>query len=462
MNILETVTQEDYKLLNDAYNGAGGFKDGGYLVKRPREKEDSFLVRKALCYYLNYVKPVVDSHVNPIFRKEAARDWGGRKDDTGTVLFSRFFDDIDTVKTKLPKFIKRAARVAKLNGASFIVVDNTKDQPGTMADVLEKRAFPYAYIIKPSQVTDYTVNKAGVLTSITYSVAGDGSGSSGEQKEVWTWTAEKWTCSGSGTGAMEKSGKNTIGRIPVVPLLGAEADPGNLKPLSEFYSIARANKRIFNLCSEIDELITKQAFSIFLYPMGASSDANKVKEMLVGTENAVMYDGAVSSPPGYATPDGMPLEQLRAERADLITEIYRMAQQSHTTGVEAKTSGVSKAWDFEGANQTLSGFAANCEAAEQAIADLFEAWTNETVGYIVNYSDDFGIVDVSAALDGVSKALDLGVGGKFDTAVKKKAVDVYLNDLDEDEFDIVMADIEARGEIELTAPIKVQNSGDAE
>ena len=462
MNVVESVTQSDYQFLEDAYKGAGGFKNGTYLIKRPREKEDSFLVRKELCYYLNYVKPVVDSHVNPIFRKEAARDWGGRKEDSGTVLFSRFYDDIDTVKTKLPKFMKRAARIAKLHGAAFIVVDNVKDQPGTMADVLSKRAFPYAYIVKPSQVTDYTVNKAGVLTGITYSVAGDGSGSSGEQKEVWTWTTEKWTCSGSGTGATEKNGPNTIGRIPVVPLLGAEADPGDLKPLSEFYAIARTNKRIFNLCSEIDELITKQAFSIFTYPLGPNSDMNTVKEMLVGTENAVMYDGSVGNPPGYATPDGMPLEQLRAERADLIKEIYRMAQQSHTTGVETKASGVAKAWDFEGANQTLSGFASNCEAAERAVADLFEAWSGEKVSYEVNYSDDFGIVDITAALDEVSKALDLGIGGKFDTAVKKKAVDVYLNDLDEDEFDVVMADIEARGELEPTAPIKAKNSSDIE
>lgn len=461
MNIAEIITQPDYQFLEDAYSGGGGFRTGEYLVKRPREKQDSFQVRKELCYYLNYVKPVVDSHVNPIFRKEAARDWGGRKDGSGGGLFSRFYEDIDTVKTKLPKFMKRAARIAKLHGAAFIVVDNVKDQPGTMAEVLAQRAFPYAYIVKPSQVTDYKVNKAGALTSITYSVAGDGSGSSGEQSEIWTWTSAQWTCSGSGVSGIEKSGPNAIGRVPVIPLLGAEADPGKLKPLSEFYAIARANKRIFNLCSEIDELITKQAFSIFTYPLGDKSDPQTVKDMLVGTENAVMYDGSVSSPPGYATPDGMPLEQLRAERADLIQEIYRMAQQSHTTGVETKTSGVAKAWDFEGANQTLSGFAANCEAAEMNIAALFEAWTQGKVGYTVNYSDDFGIEDVSGALDEVGKALDLAIGGKFDVAVKKKAVDVYLNDLDEEEYDAVKEDIQKRGEVAAAEPI-VPKSADRE
>ena len=84
--------------------------------------------------------------------------------------------------------------------------------------------------------------------------------------------------------------------------------------------------------------------------------------------------------------------------------------------------------------------------------------TSTTVGYIVKYSDDFGIVDVAAALDGVGKALDLAIGGKFDTAVKKKAVDVYLNDLDEEEFDAVVADIQARGEVEAAEPIRPRTS----
>ena len=257
MNAVETIVKSDYQFLEDAYTGGGGFKTGDYLVKRPREKMDSFQVRQELCYYLNYVRPVVDSHVNPIFRKEAARDWGGRRDESGQALFSRFYDDIDTVKNKLPKFIKRAARIAKLHGAAFIVVDNVKDQPGTMADVLSKRAFPYAYIVKPEQVSDYRVNKAGVLTSITYTVAGDGSGSAGAQKETWTWTESTWSCSGGSGG--DRKGDNAIRRVPVVPILGAEADPGELKPLSEFYSIARTNKRIFNLCSEIDELKPSEA-----------------------------------------------------------------------------------------------------------------------------------------------------------------------------------------------------------
>ncbi|WP_373665379.1 hypothetical protein SPSIL_057440 [Sporomusa silvacetica DSM 10669] len=112
--IVDIIANPDYRFLEDFYYATGGFKHGDYIVKRPRETLENYEVRKQLSYYLNYVKPVVDSHVNPIFRTEAARDWGGRRDTNSSNLFSLFCDNVDTVKTKLPKFMKRAARIAKL------------------------------------------------------------------------------------------------------------------------------------------------------------------------------------------------------------------------------------------------------------------------------------------------------------------------------------------------------------
>jgi len=440
LNIIDTLIQPDYAFLFDAYNATGGFKDGRYIVKRPRETMANYEVRQKLSYYLNYVKPVVDSHVNPIFRTEAVRDWDGRKEETDK-LFSLFFNNIDTVGTTLPKFMKSTAAEAKLYGSALVVVDNVKDQPTTMADAIAARACPYAYVVLPQDVTDFKVNKAGVLTEITYSVAGDGSGSGGDQKEVWTWTATTWKCSAAGeTG--NKEGTHNLKRVPVIPLLGAKAKPGKIKPLSEFWGIAKTNARIFNLCSEIDELITKQAFSIFTYPMGANSSKETIKEMLVGTENVVGYDGTCSNAPGFATPDAMPLEQLQSYLDRLIGEIYRMAQQSHVTGVETKASGKAKQWDFESSNQTLSDFAHNIESTEKAIVELYELWASAKVGYISEYPNDFGIIDIAAALDEVTKALDLKIGGRFNLEVKKKAVKVFLNTIKEKDFDLVIADLE--------------------
>lgn len=452
MSGISAFLKDDDKFLNDAYHGEGGFKDGKYLVQHPRETSDKYNKRKELAYYLNYVGPVVDSHVDPIFRTEAARDWGAqiqgsaRRNKDANKLFSGFYADCDTNGKPLPKFMKWAARLAKIHGVVFVVVDNAAEQPGTMADVLVKRAYPYVYAIKRKQVTDYKVNKAGVLTSITYQVAADGSGSGANRSETWTWTETEWKVTSAD--GQQKAGAHNLGKVPVVPIFGRDRDPGDMKPQSEFYNIARTNRRIYNLCSEIDELIRNQSFNVMTYPMGEGQSQDDVKEIVVGTENVMAYDGRLSNKPEYASPDASPLEQLRQERKDLVEEIYRMAKMSHVTGVQTKTSGVAKAWDFENSNQALSDFAGNLEQGERNIATLFELWTKSKVDYDVTYSDDFGIVDIDGELDKVGKALDLNIGGLFNKAVKKKAVDVYLNDLPEDEFDAVSADIDARAQDE--------------
>ena len=437
-NLSEWLGIDDYTFLSNAYTGAGGFKDGSYLVKHPRETPDKFEKRKELAYYLNYVAPVVNSHVNPVFLKEPEREW---KENS---LFSAFMEDTDTLGTSIDRFMKRAGLIAKLQAVAFIVIDNVPEQPGNMADVLAQRALPYAYIVQRNQVKSYKTNKAGKLIEFSYTVATESSEGSQTVTETWTWTSTTWACQyADGT---KKDGAHALTRLPVVPLYSRPYEPGKVLPQSEFYNIARANKRLYNLCSEIDELIRNQAFNILTYPASEQQSQDDVKEIVVGTENVMSYDGNLSNSPGFIAPDASPLEQLRQERKDLITEIYRMAELSHVTGVETKNSGVAKQWDFQNTNQVLSDFALNCEEAERDIARVFELWTTTTVDLSCTYSDDFGIVDVAAALDEVSSALDLNIGGQFDVEVKKKAVIVYLNDLPEDRYDAVIKDIEDQKE----------------
>lgn len=423
---------EDYKFLNDAYYNEGGFKDGSYLVPHPRETPEKYARRRALAYYLNYVAPVINSHVNPVFRQDPEREWNDNE------MFSAFMEDADTLGTSFSRFMKRAALSAKLQAVAFIVIDNVSDQPGNMADVLQERALPYAYIVQRNQVVNYKTNKAGRLIEITYTVAAETSNDS-QVTDTWTWTTTGWSCQYSNGTKIECN--HSLKRLPVVPLYSRPMEPGKVMPQSEFYNIVKTNQRIYNLCSEIDEIIRNQAFNILTYPLPEGE--TEVKEIVVSTENVLGYDGTLANKPGYIAMDTGPLEQLRAERKDLIEEIYRMAELSHTTGVEKKESGIAKQWDFEQqGNQVLIDFALNCEEAERDVARLFSLWTNQKVELHCKYSDDFGIVDVSADLDEVGKALDLQIGGKFDMEVKKKAAVVYLNDLPEDRFDAVIEDIE--------------------
>ncbi|WP_312337217.1 hypothetical protein [Anaerospora hongkongensis] len=432
-----------YKLLEDAYAGSGGFLNGDYLVPHVRETLDKYTRRKALSYYANYVKTVVNGLVNPIFRKQATRNWEGK--DSESQLFSKFQADVDRKGTNIKRFMKKALKKAKLHGVCFIVVDNVKEQPATKAGAMEKRAFPYAYIVSPKQVKNYECNEDGVLTSITYETYSRRFSGNAASNIItrWTWTETAWKCERDGKTEEQEHG---LGVVPVIPLFGVDADDGDMLPTGDMLAIARINLAIFNLCSELRELLRNQAFSILCYPVTENSDHEGLDDLVTGTENALNFDGNGSAPL-YITPPAEQAELLQKELSRLVEEIYRLATLSSVVGVQQKTSGVSKAWDFENTNQSLSDMAENCQEAEMKMAYLFEKWVKgTTINYSCVYPDDFGIVDITEALDEITKALDLQIGGLFQKEVKKKAVETYLADLPENRFDAVMNDIDKQTE----------------
>lgn len=433
---------DNYQLLEDAYAGKGGFLDGSYLVPHVRETLDKFIRRKALSYYPNYVKTVVNSLINPIFRKQAKRDWEGKN--TESQMFSMFQADVDRKGTNIRRFMKKALKKAKLHAVCFIVVDNVNEQPATVAGAIKSRAFPYAYLVFPNQVKDYECNEDGILTSITYETYSKRFSGNAPSKITtrWTWTETSWKREKDGITTEEA---HDLGVVPVIPLFGTDADDGDMLPIGEMLSIARINLTIFNLCSELRELLRNQAFSILCMPITEAIDMEGLEELKTGTDNALNFDGN-GSPPVFITPSAEQAALLQNEITRLVEEIYRLATLSSVVGVQQKTSGVAKQWDFENTNQSLSDMAENCQEAEIKMAMLFEKWTNSKVDYDCVYPDDFGIVDIADALDEITKALDLQIGGLFQKEVKKKAVEAYLADLPEDRFDAVMKDIDTQTE----------------
>ena len=148
----ERITVENSTLLKDSYEGTGGFQDGSYLAQHKREYITNYQVRQSLCYFLNYMQPIVNSHVNPLFRTSPTRNWAGKAAGTSdgitattqmtttnasgapsggagagsSAYWDAFVNDVDMHGTNLTSFMKRAAQAAKLYGVCFIVCDNQR------------------------------------------------------------------------------------------------------------------------------------------------------------------------------------------------------------------------------------------------------------------------------------------------------------------------------------------------
>ena len=231
-----------------------------------------------------------------------------------------------------------------------------------------------------------------------------------------------------------------------------------LKPFSDFYQIARVNLAIYNACSELRERNRNQAFSVLVYQM-SSDDPNpdNYASINIGTNNMLLYAG--NNAPAFITPDNGPSEMLHTELKMLIEEIYRMADRAGVTGVQSQQSGIAKEWDNKTMMQSLSDFAQNCEETEQQIAVIFGNYIGKELGVNVQYSRNFGVVDISSELDKITDALSWAVGGKFDTAVKKKAAKMLLSDMDDEEIQAVIDDIDQQA-VDANHAELTNNAGD--
>ena len=429
-----------FTFLKDAYSGTGGFEDGIYLVPHPREPLDKYARRCFMSYYCNYTKPCIDAHVNPIFKEYPVREYNPNP------LVDAFLLNVDGKGTKVDRFMKKIAIRAKLFGCVFGVVDNFIDQENDIEKAIKNRKFPYVYIVKPSQIKDWAVDQFGNLSMIQYSLSYSEvvNGSKVNKSVTWTWTNEKVIKEDQG-GKQEND--NPVGIIPVVPLFGAlNDDDDELIPQSEFYSIAKTNLAIFNACSELRERNRNQAFSILTYPIAEDDDYDTAAEIAVGTADMLVYKGAAGGKPEYISPDSAPSQMLLDEIKNMVQEIYRMAERANVTGVQDQKSGVAKEWDNQATNQTIAEFAKNLEEFEEKILYLFGLYINKQIDYKANYNDEFGVVDTSAELDKVTKALMLNIGGKFNKEVKKQIARVVLHDLDDDILNSVIEEIDQQKE----------------
>jgi len=249
MKILGT-TIDKYQLLDDSYRASGGFEDGQYLIPHPSEGVPKYKRRQRMGYYVNYVKPIVDALVNPIFKTDPVR--------SGTTdLYNRFIENVDGNDTTLTRFMKKAGIRAKLHGVEFIVMDMkelSEDEVITQDRIIEERIYPYLYLVSPSQISDFALDKFGKLILISYTVNNyviDNDGNKKSVEETWTWTATK--CKRK-IGVIEESFINPIGEIPIVPLYGAINNVSDsILVQSDVFAIAKTGFALYQACSELRE-----------------------------------------------------------------------------------------------------------------------------------------------------------------------------------------------------------------
>lgn len=428
-----------YLFMNMCYYGNGYVRSGEFLI--PFSRESDYLSRKKLAIYKNYIKPAIRAMVEPVFNEPASRMVTTTEGSTvESNLFTKFLTDVDAAGTDMQSFSYNVLNVCRRHGVTFVVMDNfgSDQQPATIADAERLRIMPYIYLKQANEVEEVKTDAFGNLDYIIFTDID--AEVNGKKEPRW----RKWDTQSSSVLSKSKQNKwevisSSVHGLGIVPVIVLYSDNPETKtdvlvdpPL---YNSALINLAIYNQSAEIRDQERAQAFSIF-YAQGLPEG-----DSVFGPKNFINLSTEVTMPPGYASPDFGIIAGLVANQEQLRKDLFMTLEQVGVVGVEGEQSGISKAFDFIGVEDTLKRTAYIATYLESKIADLFKMYTNEEFTYTVIYQNDFAPMGLDREIDRFDKIFKFPITGKFKSKLLEKVARLVFADEDQSVIDEIIEDI---------------------
>jgi len=414
----------DYQFLVDAYTSLGGFKDGSYLIRYPRETDEKYNRRKQLAVYPNFVKKIVDTFVSFLFKNPPVRDTSKNPE------YAEFIEDVDLKGTYIDDFMRHIARLSLIFGTVFVVIDTPKEG-----------GKPYATVRLPSQLAKVELDEYGRIVKVVFAEG---------TEQFRAFEPNRWIVSKDpGQKIVLEAGEHNLGIVPVVPVSWSEPLlPNEVLTVPFIWDIARLNFDLYNAISELREILRNVTFPVLTLPVKDEAMLQKLKNITIGTENFVPYTPEGGGKPDYIAPPEGPAKTLLEYINFLISQIYKAVNLEFALGSHSQKSGVALEFEFQQLNTLLTGLALQMEKAEYAIADLVAKWNGkERFEGTISYRKDFSFRDLERELKVAIDAIALNISETFNAELKKKLAREILGDfVDEKIFAKIDLEVERQKE----------------
>lgn len=415
---MSTITQ--FKFIADALNGSGGFISGDYLIQYPRESNGKFERRKQIAWYRNFLRSACSDFVGYLAKRPPTRQ-------TRQPLYRVLIDDADGKGNALDVFWQLFMIEAKARGSMLLVVDMPKRLPDNQAQQLQQRAAPYLVSINPEQILEYRTADNGLVEFLEIPDEIDG------KSVIRGWDSVSWWVR-DGDDIIESS-EHGIGECPVL----AFTESGDFPMLGEFAQIAGLSRRHYNLCSERDEILRSQTFSLLTYQVPVEQshvfDSKKTAEE-IGTHNMLIHQG--DAPAFIAPPDG-PATIYSNVISELEQTIKRIAltieQPTH------QESGVALTIRFQQLNSALSSFARKMEDLERRVWWIASRWLGLREFVEVSWSKDYSLADTQQELTELQQLQGSAFPPEVIEEKQKQIVGLMLSNLSPDRLEELMQTI---------------------
>jgi len=416
-----------YKFAYDAYKGSGGFINGGYLDKYPRESEEKFIQRKEIAYYENIFAPKINRYIGYIFKSTPTRTSKNK-------LIKTIFDNVDNQGNSADVFFSNFAKNAKVKGVNLLLVDAPKELGTNLQEQLQKRYLPYFVEIEPERIAKYKLDNNKFEFIAFYDTIDKSTFEKTETLNIIRYfDKNEWRIYDEDYKLLKK-GEHNLGVCPVLIF----SESGKFLDVGEFTQIAFLAKRHYNLLSELDEILRGETFPILTLNADNPGDV----ELKIASDNAIVYQTGMNKPE-FIAPPSAPAEIYLKKIKDLENQIDKIAYDISTN--ENNESGIALDLKFQGLNASLSNFSLRLEDLERRAFDVVCKYLNITNDININYAKNFSIIDTNKEIEVLSEMKNLITSPTYFKLKTLQIISNDLNSIEPDEFAKIVSEVEDEG-----------------
>ncbi len=434
--------RDEWRKMIEAYEGSGGFADGGYLHRHEKESDTKFHNRRKLAKYFNFAEVIIDTIRDSCLREKAERSVSDKR-------LENIFADVDLCGKTWDTYLKEQLTLALIFGFVDTLVDvPTGDRDSILSSHDEQHAGlrPYMVTVHPLNLVNWKHDRRGLASILIKENENENSffedEHEGEKKNTRYryFDRQKWALYNEDAEIIDE-GVHALGVVPLArlyckksvqhPFIGKSILP-DPDILIDYY----------NLDSEKREIFRQQTFSLLLISMGETGTREDIRNLvLTGTNNAIALPYGASAK--FISPDPDQARLLIEEQKEIVRNIFRLKHLKYDTGGSAEKSGEAFRWDYKDMSELLAGLAANLEDFENRIVTIISKWGNDPrirESFAVKYPRDFNIYSLRETLENAASLVSLGLGERVKTAFAQKALLPKLMPLTEEEKRTILSD----------------------
>jgi len=389
--------RQQWQFLLESYAGGDDYTRGQHLTKYVNETNSEYAARLTTTHLENHCKSVISTYISFLFREEPKREFGSIEYEP---MLTSFLEDADMDGRSFNAFMKEVAIWSSVFGHSWILCVKPNIGAQTKGDELAADVRPYVNIISPLLVTDWKWNRLlnGRYNLTYFKYIEEGNESVSTVREWFPDQIHTWVIDHRSKTVIEHVVEpNPLGEIPAIVAYNHKT-PVRGVGMSDIADIARAQKTIYNLTSEVEQSIRINGHPALVKTPDTEAAAGA---------------GAIVQMPDNLDPGLKPyilsvstdVNQIYTAITHVTNIIDKMSNTGSIRSTESRRmSGVAQEQEFQLLNAKLSEKADNLELAEEAIWQWYCHYQGYTWDGEITYPDSFAIRDTYNEIEALVKA----------------------------------------------------------